>query len=100
MSNEVTNVDYREFMDWAKKNPNQRLYQVKFSREVVSDPQKGTMKDTIIRKIIPIEVSSIISELVDPQCLKKANKEFRNYFTHDYLICLLNEFLWRLNGNM
>jgi len=81
MSNEVTNVEYREFVNWVKKNPNQRLYQVKLSREVISDPQKGTMKDTIIRKIIPIEVSSIISELIDPQCLERANKEYKNYFT-------------------
>jgi formylglycine-generating enzyme required for sulfatase activity len=82
MSNEITNGEYREFVDWAKKNQNGKLYQVKYSKEVVSDPKKWIMKDTVILKINPIEVSSFLSEMIDPMCLEKEKKEYKDYFTN------------------
>lgn len=63
-----------------QKNPNATLYQVKYSTEVFTDPQKGITKDTVIRKINPIEISKFITEIIDPLCLDKANKSFKNYF--------------------
>ena len=80
MSNEITNAEFKEFLDWTKKNPDETLYQVKYSMEVITDPQKGITKDTLIRKINPIEVSKFISEIIDPLCLDKANKSFKDYF--------------------
>jgi len=80
MSNEITNGEFREFVDWVKKNPNETLYQVKYSMEVITDSKKGITKDTLIRKINPIEVSKLISEIIDPLCLDNANKSFKDYF--------------------
>jgi formylglycine-generating enzyme required for sulfatase activity len=81
MSNEITNAEYRKFVDWAKNNPDKKLYQTKFSQETVSDPKKGTMKDTVIVKIIPVEVSGLIPEMIDPSAMEKVNKDFKDYFT-------------------
>jgi formylglycine-generating enzyme required for sulfatase activity len=81
MSNEITNAEYRRFVDWAKNNPDKKLYQTKFSQETVSDPKKGTMKDTVIVKIIPVEVSGLIPEMIDPSAMEKVNKDFKDYFT-------------------
>jgi formylglycine-generating enzyme required for sulfatase activity len=81
MSNEVTNAEYREFVGWAKKNPDGKLYQVKYSSTTVSDPARGTMRDTTIRKIIPIEVSTIIPEIIDASSLETIDKQYKNYFT-------------------
>jgi formylglycine-generating enzyme required for sulfatase activity len=82
MSNEITNAEFREFVDWAKKTPNEKLYQVKYSTEVFSDPKKGTMKDTVIRKINPIEVLKFSSEMIDLLCLEKVNTEYKDYFNN------------------
>lgn len=81
MSNEITNGEYREFVDWAKSNPDKKLYQAKYSQETVSDAKKGTMKDTIIVKIIPIDVSTLITDMIDPSAMDKVNKNYNNYFT-------------------
>jgi formylglycine-generating enzyme required for sulfatase activity len=80
MSNEITNAEFREFVDWTKKNPNETLFQVVYSTEVFTDPKRGITKDTVIRKINSIEVSKFISEIIDPLCMDKANKSFKNYF--------------------
>lgn len=82
MSNEITNAEFREFVDWANKNPNEKLYKVTYSPEVVSDPKKGTMKDTVIVKILPIEVSKFSSKMIDPLCLEKVNAEYKDYFSN------------------
>lgn len=81
MSNEITNAEYREFVEWAKSNPDKKLYQAKYSVEVVSDPKKGWTRDTVIVKIIPIEVSTFISDMIDPLSLEKVNKDYKDYFT-------------------
>jgi len=81
MSNEITNGEYREFVDWAKSNPDKKLYQTKYSQETVSDPKNGTMKDTVIVKIIPIDVSALITDMIDPSAMEKVNKNYKNYFT-------------------
>lgn len=80
MSNEITNAEFREFVEWAKKNPGEKLYQVDYSQATITDPKKGITKDTIIRQIIPIEVSKISSGMIDPLCLEKANREYKDYF--------------------
>jgi formylglycine-generating enzyme required for sulfatase activity len=80
MSNEITNAEFREFVNWAKKNPNEKLYQVKYSNEVFSDLIKGIKKDTVIKKINPIEVSKFNSEMIDPLCLEKVNTKYKDYF--------------------
>jgi formylglycine-generating enzyme required for sulfatase activity len=76
MSNEITNVEYREFVDWAKNNPDKKLYQAKYSVEVFTDPQKGSTRDTMILKLIPIEVSTFNSDMIDPLSLEKVNKDY------------------------
>lgn len=80
MSNEITNVEYREFVDWAKNNPDKKLYQAKYSVEVFTDPKKGSTRDTMILKLIPIEVSTFNSDMIDPLSLEKVNKDFKDYF--------------------
>jgi hypothetical protein len=81
MSNEITNGEYKEFVDWAKANPDKQLFQMKISAEVVTDPKSGSTKDTMIVKLIPISVSSFNTEMIDPLALEKVNKEFKGYFT-------------------
>ena len=81
MSNEITNAEYREFVEWTKSNPDKKLYQNKYSVEVFNDPKKGVTKDTVIVKTIPIEVSTFIADMIDPLSLEKTNKNFINYFT-------------------
>lgn len=81
MSNEITNGEYKEFVDWAKSNPDKKLYQARYSQETVSDPKKGTMKDTVLVKIIPIDVSALITDMIDPVAMEKVNKNYKNYFT-------------------
>jgi len=80
MSNEITNVEYREFVDWAKNNPDKKLYQAKYSVEVFTDPKKGSTRDTMILKLIPIEVSTFNSDMIDTLSLEKVNKDFKDYF--------------------
>jgi formylglycine-generating enzyme required for sulfatase activity len=81
MSNEITNREYREFVDWAKKNPSEKIYQVKYSKEVSTDSYRNIKKDTVIRKINVIDVSGFSSEMLDNPSLEKVNKKFNNYFT-------------------
>jgi formylglycine-generating enzyme required for sulfatase activity len=81
MSNEITNSEYREFVDWAKNNPDKTLNQIKFSVTTVSDPRKGTTKDTVIAVKIPVDVSSFISEMIDSLSLDKVNSNYKGYFT-------------------
>ena len=80
MSNEITNAEFREFMEWVKINPGESLYQVKYSTEVFTDPKKGITKDTIIGKSIPIEVSKFRSDMIDSLCLEKSNNKYKSYF--------------------
>jgi formylglycine-generating enzyme required for sulfatase activity len=80
MSNEITNGEYREFIDWAKSNPDKKLYQTKYSQERINDPKKGIMKDTVIVKIIPIDVSTLIPEMIDPSAMERVNSNYKNYF--------------------
>ena len=80
MSNEITNGEYREFVDWVKNNPDKKLYQNKYSRVTVSDLKKGTMHDTVIAIINPIDVSSLIGDMIDPLALEKVNKNYKDYF--------------------
>jgi len=82
MSNEITNEEYRKFVDWAKNNPDKKLYQEKYSVEVFTDPKKGSMKDTMILKLIPIEVSTFNSDMIDPLSLERVNRDFKDYFTN------------------
>jgi formylglycine-generating enzyme required for sulfatase activity len=81
MSNEITNGEYREFFDWAKSNPDKKLYQTKYSLETVIDPKNGNMKDTAIIKIIPTDVTTLIPDMIDPLAMDKVNKNYKNYFT-------------------
>lgn len=80
MSNEITNAEFREFVNWAKKNPNEKLYQEVYSRIAVRDFKKGIMKDTVIRNINPIEVSKFNSDMIELLCLENVNKKYKNYF--------------------
>lgn len=82
MSNEITNAEFREFVDWAKKNPDEKLYQVRYSQEIFSDPDKGITKDTVIRKVNTIEVSKFSSEMIDPLCFEKVNTKYKGYFSN------------------
>jgi formylglycine-generating enzyme required for sulfatase activity len=81
MSNEITNAEYREFVEWVNNNPDNKLYQNKYSVEVVTDPKKGSTRDTVIAKLIPIEVSTFKSDIIDPSSLEKVKKDYKNYFT-------------------
>lgn len=81
MSNEITNGEFREFVDWAKNNPEKKLYQIKYNVTTVTDPVKGSMKDTMIRVIMPIDVSAISSEMTDPLLPENLSKDYKNYFT-------------------
>jgi formylglycine-generating enzyme len=83
MSNEITNVEYRKFVDWAKTNSDKKLYQAKYSVEVFTDPKKGSTRDTMILKMIPIEVSTFNSDMIDPLSLEKVSKDYKNYFTNN-----------------
>jgi formylglycine-generating enzyme required for sulfatase activity len=80
MSNEITNREFRSFIEWAGNNPTEKLYQTKYLTKVVTDPKKGITKDTVVMETIPIEVSHI-NEQFDPLCLEKANPEYKGYFT-------------------
>ena len=81
MSNEITNAEFREFVEWAKANPAEKLYQTKYSVEVFTDPKKGSTKDTVIRKINSIEVSTFSPDMIDPLCLEKEDSKYKDYFT-------------------
>jgi formylglycine-generating enzyme required for sulfatase activity len=81
MSNEVTNKEFREFADWAKNNPGEKLNQVKFSVTTVTDPVKGSTKDTVVMLVNPIEVSTFSSTMIDSTVLEKVNANYKNYFT-------------------
>ena len=82
MSNEISNAEFREFVDWAKNNPDKKLYQTKYSKEVVSDPKKGIMKDTMFVMQITIGVSTFNSDMIDILALEKVNKDYKDYFTN------------------
>jgi formylglycine-generating enzyme required for sulfatase activity len=81
MSNEITNGEFREFIDWAKNNPGEKLYKVKYSFKTVTDPDKGMTKDTMVRVTTTIDASEISSAFVEPVFPEKLNKGLKNYFT-------------------
>ena len=81
MSNEISNKEYREFVDWAKKNPDKYLNQLKFSKVAKIDPKNGSTRDTMIVKTIQIQVSTFSSNMIDPLCLENTNKDYKGYFT-------------------
>lgn len=80
MSNEITNEEFRNFIDWSNKNPNEKLYKVNYQTKVFNDQKKGSMKDSIVREIIPIDVSKI-NGLFDPLFLEKSKPNYKGYFT-------------------
>lgn len=80
MSNEITNSEFREFIDWTRKNPNENLYQVNYQTKVITDQKRGITKDSIVREIIPIEASKI-NESFDPLFLEKTNSKYKGYFS-------------------
>lgn len=82
MSNEITNSEFREFISWAKDNPDKKLYQTKYHLEVVSDLKKGTTKDTVIIDLIAINVSTFNFDMIDSLSLEKTNKDYKDYFTN------------------
>lgn len=81
MSNEVTNREFSEFVDWAKNNPNKELNKLTPITRAVIDPKTGNRKDTSLIELIPIEVSSFNADIIDPLALEKVNKDYKNYFT-------------------
>ncbi|MCJ7447145.1 MAG: formylglycine-generating enzyme family protein [Bacteroidales bacterium] len=81
MSNEITNREFKEFIDWAKNNPDKELTQLKPIIRAIMDPKTGNTKDTILVELIPIEVSSFSGDIIDPLALEKVNKDYKNYFT-------------------
>jgi sulfatase modifying factor 1 len=80
ISNEISNGEYREFVDWAKNNPDKKLYKNNYSQVAVSDSKKGTMHGIYIAKTIPIDVSSFIGDMIDPLALEKVDKNYKDYF--------------------
>jgi formylglycine-generating enzyme required for sulfatase activity len=82
MSNEITNAEYREYVDWAKNNPDKKLYQEKYHVAVVSGPKKGSMRDTMIIDRVDIKVSTFNLDMIDPLSLEKVNKDYTDYFTN------------------
>ena len=81
MSNEITNKEYREFTDWAKKNTNDTLYQANYTVSVVTDSKRGITKDTIIMKLTPIKISEILNDLIDLSAMYKLDNKYKDYFT-------------------
>ena len=80
MSNEITNKEFREFVTWARNNPDKTLNETLFVREKKMDPVTLIEKDTIYMKVNPIEVSSFIGTIIDQTSMEKENKEIVNYF--------------------
>jgi murein DD-endopeptidase MepM/ murein hydrolase activator NlpD len=81
MSNEITNRQFREFINWAKKNPDDSIYPVKFELGTITDNKTGKKEDTWLRKVTPICISRILNELIDQDALTKLDSKYKNYFT-------------------
>jgi formylglycine-generating enzyme required for sulfatase activity len=81
MSNEITNGEFREFVEWAKRNPDRKLNKVKFSFKVITDPENGMTKDTMVKITTQIDVSTIGSGIADPVFSEKLSMDFKNYYT-------------------
>ena len=81
MSNEITNGEFKEFIDWAKNNPEKKLYRIKYSSEIITDPNQGSTKDTIIKVTTTIDASTILSDFTGAFYPENLSTDFTTYFT-------------------
>jgi beta-lactamase regulating signal transducer with metallopeptidase domain len=81
MSNEITNREYREFINYVKNNPEKVLRQVQYIQDSGYVPGTG-MQFGSTRLIIDfIKYDSIAKNLIDSFALERMNKKYKNYFT-------------------
>jgi formylglycine-generating enzyme required for sulfatase activity len=81
MSNEITNREYREFVNYVKNNPEKLLRQVQYIQDSGYVPETG-MQFGATRLIIDfIKYDSIAKNLIDSSALERMNKKYKNYFT-------------------
>jgi formylglycine-generating enzyme required for sulfatase activity len=81
MSNEITNSEYREYVDYVKQNPNVKICWVDFEN-AAKDKAKGTPK-TKEEYIICVKNSEIIGDIIDLTKLPY-NDYFSNKKYDDY----------------
>jgi beta-lactamase regulating signal transducer with metallopeptidase domain len=81
MSNEITNKEFREFVDWAENNPKDSIYQVQFNVAQGIDGKTGGIKKTYVRNVTPVCVSQILKDIMDKSALFKLDNKYKDYFT-------------------
>jgi len=81
MSNEITNKEYREFVDYAIANPNKFLSTVEQKRIIVGDSLREALRDSIVKQNVFVKYSAVTQELIDSSIVERENKSYKNYFT-------------------
>ncbi len=80
MSNEITNREYREFVNYIKSNPEKLLRQVEYNQEQINVPGIGMKYGPTTLVIDFIKYDSIAGYLIDTTALERINKKYKNYF--------------------
>jgi formylglycine-generating enzyme required for sulfatase activity len=80
MSNEISNSEFRQFVNWAKNNPEKGLFETEFSKETKTDPVSLITKDTIIVRSVAIPVSSFSGNVIDKSLMENEDPAYKNYF--------------------
>lgn len=81
MSNEITNREYREFVNYIRSNPDKLLYQVVYKQDEKYLPGEGTTYGPTTLIIDPIKYSSIAVDLIDSTALERIYTKYKNYLT-------------------
>ncbi|MBK8807023.1 MAG: SUMF1/EgtB/PvdO family nonheme iron enzyme [Bacteroidales bacterium] len=81
MSQEITNKEYREFVEYANANPSKFLTYSQIKRIVVADSISGIKKDSIYSKRTFVKYSQILNDLIDSTILEREVGKYKNYFT-------------------
>ena len=83
MSNEITNSEYREFVNYVRSNPNGFLSIAEPKVIIVGDSASGNKRDSLIFKKNFVKFSAMMNDLIDTVILGKENIIYKNYFTDE-----------------
>lgn len=77
ISNEITNKEYREFIDWVKNNPGQILSTTKD----IKGSKNEFGKTRVWTVPVLISMADLLPKVIDSSALYKLDKKYKNYFT-------------------
>jgi len=76
ISCEITNAEYREFLNYAKSNSQEEICLPKYEKK-----KTRTQKDSISKSFTCVKYEDILLHLIDSTAMDRSNADYKNYFT-------------------